>query len=451
MNFKAGFAALVVVLVGLYATPVVAEEGQGTQVERIQDRKHDGKRDGKHGKRDGKHGKDGKRDGKRKGYRPPAGAHFNVPIGGKAAQTRIEDVVRGAINHAKKGSYIRIALFSFDRHNMADALIKAHKRGVHVQVLLNDHQITRAMRKMNRAFGHSLKRKSWMRQCNSGCRSRGEFLHSKMYLFSKTGRATNVSMTGSVNLTTNALIHQWNDLYVVNGHQKTYDKFLKTFEEMKRDKPIKRPHRVYNIKPRYQLQVFPVMNADKKSDPMMGILNKVKCKGARGGAGINGRTMIRVNMHRWADRRGGYLADKIVNLWAAGCNVRVMHGSADDTVRARITRSTKRGRVPIRSNGFDDSGDGMIDRYTHTKYVIISGHYGNSRSERRIITGSSNWSGRGLSGDELQFRVRGPKAVQQYKKNFDYIWNNGSRAIPYGRAKMAMMEPEIGGPAWEND
>jgi phosphatidylserine/phosphatidylglycerophosphate/cardiolipin synthase-like enzyme len=304
---------------------------------------------------------------------------------------------------------------------------------------------------MNRALGHRIKRKSWIRQCNSGCRSGGEFLHSKMYLFSKTGRAKNVTMTGSVNLTTNALIHQWNDLYVVNGHEKTYDKFLKTFNEMKRDKKIKRPYEVYNINRRYQLQVMPFMNANKRTDPMMRILNKVKCKGATGGAGIGGRTMIRVDMHRWADRRGGYLADKIVNLWAAGCNVRVMHGSADDTVRSRITRQTHRGRVPIRSNGFDDSGDGMIDRYTHHKYLIISGHYGKSTSERRIYTGSSNWSGRGLTGDEVVFRVRGPRAVAEYKSNFDYIWNNGSRPIPYGRARMSMMEPKIGGPAWEND
>jgi phosphatidylserine/phosphatidylglycerophosphate/cardiolipin synthase-like enzyme len=425
MNLKAAFAALVVVLTGLYATPVVAEEGSKPRVERTQER--------------------------RAGYKPPAGAHFNVPIGGRDAQLRIEKVVTGAIRHAKKGSTIRIALFSFDRRNMAEELIKAHRRGVNVQVLLNDHQITRAMRMMNRAFGHSLKRRSWMRQCNSGCRSRGEFLHSKMYLFEHTGKAKNVTMVGSVNLTTNALIHQWNDVYVVNNHDKTYDRFRKVFNEMKRDKPVKRPYHVYNINRRYQLQVLPFMNPNRSSDPMMRILNKVKCKGATGKSGINGRTMIRVDMHRWANRRGGYLADKIVNLWAAGCNVKVMHGSADDTVRARITRSTKRGRVPIRSNGFDDSGDGMIDRYTHHKYLIISGHYGNNTSENRIFTGSSNWALRGLSGDELIFRVRGPRAVNQYRSNFDYIWNNGSRPIPYGRAKMAMAEPKIGGPAWEND
>jgi phosphatidylserine/phosphatidylglycerophosphate/cardiolipin synthase-like enzyme len=432
MNFKAGFAALVVVLTGLYATPVVADEGSKKsqpRVEQTQERTQE----------------------RRKGYKPPAGAHFNVPIGGRDAQMRIEKVVTGAIRHAKKGSTIRIALFSFDRRNMADELIKAHRRGVNVQVLLNDHQITRAMRMMRRALGSNIKKRSWMRQCDSGCRSRGEFLHSKMYLFEHTGRAKDVTMVGSVNLTTNALIHQWNDVYVVNNHGKTYDKFRKVFNEMKRDKPVRKPYDVYNINRRYQLQVLPFMNPKKSNDPMMRILNKVKCKGATGKSGINGRTMIRVDMHRWANGRGGYLADKIVNLWAAGCNVKVMHGSADDTVRSRITRSTKRGRVPIRSNGFDDSGDGMIDRYTHHKYLIISGHYGKNTSENRIYTGSSNWALRGLSGDELIFRVRGPRAVNQYRKNFDYIWNNGSRPIPYGRAKMAMAEPKIGGPAWEND
>jgi phosphatidylserine/phosphatidylglycerophosphate/cardiolipin synthase-like enzyme len=425
MSVKTALVAATVIAAGLVATPVVSETGAASaQVQTTRSKKD--------------------------GWRPPEGAHFNSPIGNAEAQHRIENVIQASIRHAKKDSFIQIALFSFDRRPIAEDLIDAYKRGVHVQVLLNDHQITRAMRMMNRAFGHSLKRKSWIRTCHEGCRAHSENLHSKFYLFSKTGIAEKTTITGSVNLTTNALIHQWNDGLVVHN-DKVYETFRSVFKEMKRDQDVKRPYEIFNINKRYQLQVLPFMNATRHNDPIMKVLNKVRCKGAKHGSGTNGRTLVRVDMHRWAGHRGAYLADKIVNLWAAGCDVKVMHGSASEEVRQAITRDTPRGRVPIRSNGFDESGDGIIDRYTHHKYLVISGHYGKHTSENRIYTGSSNWAASGLRGDEIIFRARGPKLVAQYKANFDYIWNHGSRPIPYGRARMAAAEPRIGGKYWEND
>lgn len=423
MNFKAALVALVVVLTGLYATPVVAEEGPAPRVERTEERQ--------------------------RGFRPPQGGHFNNPIGTSEAQHRIERIIRKSIRHAKKGSTIRIALFSFDRRPMAQELIDAHKRGVNVKLLLNDHQVTRAMRMMNRAFGHSLKRRSWIRQCDSGCRARAENLHSKIFLFSETGREVKASIVGSVNLTTNALIHQWNDGLVMHSN-KVHDRLRSVFNEMKRDRPVKRPYDVFNITRRYQLQVLPHNNTRRTNDPIMSILNRVRCKGATGGTGTNGRTRIRVDMHRWAGHRGKYIADKVVNLWAAGCDVKLMHGSASAEVRDAITRSTHRGRVPIRSNGFDESGDGMIDRYTHHKYLLISGRMGKRTSETRVYTGSANWSGSGVRGDEIIFRAR-HRFMKQYMANFNFIWNNGSRPVPYGRARMTAAEPRIGGPHWEND
>jgi len=390
----------------------------------------------------------------RPGYRPPTGGVFNVPIGSAAQQTHIEDRIVEAINHARRGSKIHIALFSFDRRRVARALIRAHeRRNVHVSVLLNDHQRTRAMIDMSHVFGHNRKRRSYLYRCVDGCRGNGEFLHSKMYLFSHTGRARNVVMTGSANLTTNAIIHQWNDLFIQRGNAALYDVFLKVFREMERDKVAHPVYQKFNIGKRYQLQALPFRNPSARHDPMMSVLDKIRCKGARNGTGIRGRTMLRVSMHRWAGVRGAYLARKVVQLYGRGCNVRVMHGSADDRVRAAIVRPSTRGQLPIRANGFDESGDGVIDRYSHQKYVVISGHFGKNRSEERIYTGSSNWSRRGVTGDELIFMARGHRLVRQWTANFDYLWRNGSRAITYGRGNPRLLhdEPRIGGKHWEND
>ena len=95
-------------------------------------------------------------NGKGKGgrrYHVPTCAYFNNPRGSWNARLKIERQVMHAINNTKKGSVIRIAVYSFDRVPVAKALIRAKKRGVHVQLLLNDHQDTKAMKLMRR-FRH---------------------------------------------------------------------------------------------------------------------------------------------------------------------------------------------------------------------------------------------------------------------------------------------------------
>ena len=65
-------------------------------------------------------------------WRPVEGGFFNNPWGGRRSKFRIERQIVEAIRHARPGSHIRIAVYSFDRVNVAKALIEAHRRGVAV-------------------------------------------------------------------------------------------------------------------------------------------------------------------------------------------------------------------------------------------------------------------------------------------------------------------------------
>src|SRR4029078_660238 len=98
--------------------------------------------------------------------------------------------------------------------------IKAKRRGVHVQVLLNDHQVTPAQKMLHRALGTKRRRTRSASECHHGCRSTGENLHTKFYLFSHTGGAFKTVMTGSVNLTGNSAMNQYNDIWVINDAPK---------------------------------------------------------------------------------------------------------------------------------------------------------------------------------------------------------------------------------------
>ena len=98
--------------------------------------------------------------GKRK-WKAPSGPYFNDPHR-KAGHFTIERKIIETIRHTRRGAIIRIAVYSFDRMPVANALLAAHKRGVKVQMLLNDHQDTRAMQVIRAAIGTNRNKKSFI-------------------------------------------------------------------------------------------------------------------------------------------------------------------------------------------------------------------------------------------------------------------------------------------------
>ena len=128
------------------------------------------------------------RDKKR--WRPRIGPVFNNPYGSDDARFRIERRILEAIRHSGKNDKIKIAIYSWDRIDMAKAVINARKRGAQVQILLNDHQVTRAQRMMKRAIGRNPNKKNFVYECVASCRGRRDNLHTKFYLFSSPGAAT---------------------------------------------------------------------------------------------------------------------------------------------------------------------------------------------------------------------------------------------------------------------
>jgi len=399
-------------------------------------------------------------------WRPTAGPHFNVPRAEPDRRFRIERQIVGAINHARKGSLIQISVFSFDRKNVAEALVNARRRGVQVRILLNNHQMNPVMRRLHRVLGTNRTRNNFAYECTYGCRSRGENLHTKFFLFSHTGGAKNVVMTGSVNFTYNAVNNQYNDLLVRNDAPRIYQAFSTLFEQMRLDKPASPAYYKKAIGENHELQVLPYPNFGPTNDPVIQMLNRVHCWGARGGTGNNGRTMVRVSMHAWNDWRGTYLARKVRSLFAEGCDVRVMYGMAGAGVRDEFAKRTRRGYVPVHTNGYDTEEvgglDGKIDLYSHQKILTVSGNYWGDSSTSFVFTGSSNWNAGGAKGDEIIFRAASATLVNRYLRNFNFIWEERShlvRYIPYRTTSSRITffrtaeetVPSPGGPAWEND
>ena len=290
-------------------------------------------------------------------------------------------------------------------------------------------------------------------------------------------------MTGSVNLTGNSAINQYNDLWVRNNTRGLTLAFRRVFKQMRRDKPAHHAYLVQNIGKHYQLQSTPYPNSGPHHDPILTILNRVHCLGAAPGTGTSTHhTVVRVVMHAWNDARGTYLAQKIRQLYAQGCDVKLMYGFAGAQVRRTFATETgERGFIPVHTTGMDTDEDGFIDLYTHQKELLISGNYGENRGTEMVVTGSSNWNIDGVRGDEEIFLIRKNLAYNAYLDDFRTMWDKYSKLVAYipypdrpptptpttsiraGAREIVPAEPESalrsvvrseplpGGPAWESD
>ncbi len=388
---------------------------------------------------------------RKKGWRPAQGAAFNNPLGRIGEKAKLMSRIVAAINHTPKGEYIRIAAYSFDRQSVLDALLKAHRRGVRIQMLLNDNWTSKQTLRLQRVLGKRAGRKSFVRICKGSCRGGPGNLHLKVYSFSRTGAANNVIMTGSHNMTNRAVRLQWNDLFTINGNQKIFDTFKKVFNQMKWDKRVS-PRWVYFSSGDFAGQYYKTQADATKADavdeaditdvaaakipgpdkdPVMKRLKEIRCK-ALPGTGKNGRTVIRILMYGWNQERGKWLAEQIRDLKRRRCNIAII-GSA---MGGAVLKILKQRNIAVRSADWDyppiDPDDPKAVRranfYSHLKIVAVNGNIG-GKPVKKVWTGSENWSGISFLNDELILEIDRARVYRKYVDHFNFVWRRATHSF----------------------
>jgi phosphatidylserine/phosphatidylglycerophosphate/cardiolipin synthase-like enzyme len=355
-------------------------------------------------------------------YEPSGGAVFNNPFGNHSARARILVHVLQAVDHAPKGSTIRFAVYSFDRRSFANALVRAHRRGVNVQMVLNDNWTSQPTKRLRKVLGHNPKKKSFVVICVRSCRGGYGNQHMKIYLFTKSGKATHVIMTGSANLTTFGAVNQWNDLYTILRAPKMFKLYTGIFFQLKRDKRVKHPF-VSATTGRYQSSFYPHPHTTRKNDPLMRRLEKIRCH-AVGHTGKRGHSKIRIEVYGWQNSRGKYLAHKVASMRRRGCNIKVILSDGGGVVASRL----KKAHIPVRSADYDYNKNGSLEKFTHEKMMTLSGTYG-GKGAHTVWTGSENWSNLASHNDEVTLRIDKTRAYTQYLRSFNYVWRHHSHAI----------------------
>ena len=355
-------------------------------------------------------------------YMPTPGATFNDPTSRtRSDQTRLMDQIIAAVNNVPKGSVIRVVAYSFDYQPMAKALIKAHDRGAQVRLLIDSHASTHQIRLLKKELGTGTSDGSYLRTCKYSCMSnKASFIHSKLYLFSRTGGAKYVSMNSSANPAETGISKSWNNTYTTVGDKTLYDANVDNFNDMLPDKTNTDYYHTVesgNLKEYF----FPRAGSTKKSDTLYNILNDVSCP-----------STIKLTTYFWTSARL-YLAEKLTALQKAGCHVEVIYpdGSGDqNTIYSAVTAELRHGGIRTWNTR------PVAGLYVHNKVILIDGTYQGLPNQKIVYTTSQNLTMTSLrKSNEVMLRIPIPWVYDAYSGNFDEIKRQSRQIIPADAAK----------------
>ena len=356
---------------------------------------------------------------------PETGGHvsFNDPTGDRDQQFALVERIDRAIDSAARDATIRLAAYSFAMPSTSRALVRAHARGAHVRVVVDDHSAHwGSVTRLRKALGTDTSAASFVKVCRLSCRGGRGNQHAKFVTISdgtwgRHGRLhDDLVLVGSLNLTNYSSQRQWNDLYMASDRE-AHDQLAGVFRGLVDDQPQPRM-RLRETGTGFETDVAPYRVSSRGDDPIGSRLARVRCRGASLVSGDDGRTVVRIAMHAWNGDRGIALARQVARLHRRGCDVKVLYGVGMGRV---VANTLRRADVPIR----DSSGaDG---RRVHHKVMVLSGVLGRQTDANYVWTGSHNWSDRSLRNDEIMFRISGRSLVQAYLANFRTIWRASAR------------------------
>ncbi|MGH3380122.1 MAG: phospholipase D-like domain-containing protein [Actinoallomurus sp.] len=360
---------------------------------------------------------------------PQVGPIFNSPVSGTTKRDAISARIAGLVAGTPKGGQIAIAMYHFSSLDTASQLVKAAKRGVRVQVVLDyESRSYAAFRRLKGGLGGDTKKPSWVVVCDEGRGCIGpEFNHNKFFLFSTTSESPNVVVQTSANATDGARDTQWNDALVMRDPA-VYAGYLAYFHDLVTQHHSANYHRTVQAG-KYRLDFFPW----EKGDPISQALDQVSCAGG---------TRLRLSLGHFT---WGPIARRLWKLDSAGCRVQLVFDIVGPVaIHALTQKGGKNGNPETRY-----LTEGGRTTYAHSKYLLIDGQY-QGKPQKVVFTGSNNYTTVGFHGhDEAMITVADPQLETEYAANFDAVFTHGHAVKPTNPDSLpkAVLEPPDPGTA----
>ena len=329
-----------------------------------------------------------------------------------------------------------MAQYLFDLGSVARRLVAAHRRGVSVQILIDDGESNKHIRKVRKVLGTNKKARSFVATCHHSCMSSGtSVIHSKFYLFSVSGKARYVSMISSANPYRGNTYNSWNNNHTIVGNTTMYYSLSKYFTDMLRDKKDLNYFRVTKSG-KYTMYLYPQAARSSNDIVLMKVLNQVSCKPTGKGYGTRGRTLIRVANWGWSTTRND-IAQRLWKLHDSGCKVQVMINKgriSRGVLKVLLKRSQKHGKMPVYDAWYDANNNNVAGLYVHDKYLTLNGLLG-GKNVKITWTGSQNFTALGtLANNDIVLRIVDPAITHAYNVHFAYIRKRATHrmySVPY--------------------
>ncbi len=333
---------------------------------------------------------------------------FTMPQPGGATDTTIETKLGELAKAAAPGSTIRISLYHWSRQAIAYRFVDAQKAGVDVRVVLDptnkndqgDDWVGVATLKSELPSGH-------VTVCNASA-GQGACIgsdtginHNKFFLFSELKDGSkNVVVQSSANLTTTQL-HKHNNMVIIRDDKALYDAYLAYWTDLRAQKQDLDYYRSFTGDTGTKAYFYPRASGDT----ILGVLDNVTCDSG---------TSVRVAMAFFTSARSE-IADKLVSKQHEGCAVQVVLDG--DSLSSPIANTLKGGGVALYVFPAGAAGEGL-----HSKILIIHGTYTGTPDRGLVWTGSHNYTGPALRGnDETLLKLDDPGVYAAFDANFAAI------------------------------
>lgn len=369
---------------------------------------------------------------------PTTQAIFNDPTGDTAAKNRIYTRLIELIDGAEVGSTIRVATYYVAMTSIPNALIAAKQRGVNVQVITDektniDAPATGTL--LRSGLGTDTTQGSFFMTCpaNRGCIADMDdwsIMHNKFYLFTRTLGVDNVVVQTSVNLGGTGWRDGgtgWNDALEVPGNTELFNSYAGYFADLKAKRvnnnyyDTRVPVQAGAAKVFYYPRAGDTVSGDPSENTIMTMLNNTDCFGnTTVGTSGNHRTIIRVTM---LALDLAYIADKLVEMDAAGCYVLV-------NVNFRPDKPAQKAALQKLLRATSSVYNGVVVRYycdedpvwIHSKNFSIEGKYYDKPDRKIVWSGSHNWTGASLRGDdETMLQLENGAVFDAYRDQYNRV------------------------------
>ncbi|MEV0257236.1 phospholipase D-like domain-containing protein [Streptomyces sp. NPDC050732] len=363
------------------------------------------------------------------------GPIFNDPKGSVDQQHAIRTRLIELTNAAVPGSTIKVAVYHVWEAPVVDALVAAKRRGVRVQVLLDetsksDRPTNTSYNTLKSALGTDRTKSSFVSLCPTGKSCLGNpsygksIMHNKFWLFSEVEGARDVVVQTTSNSTPSAHTKFFNDALLLPDNPAMYDAYAEYFTDMLGKRWADWDYRTVSSG-RYKAYFFPRNGTVNETDTMYSVLNNVKCT-YKDSAGVTQHTKVRAAIFKITRKQ---IADKLVSLKKAGCSVSILYAETDSAKSQGGTPGTweqlhTSGGPSVRCYNDDRDplhpGSRLTTPYIiHSKYLLVDGVYDGKRN-KVSFTGSQNYTAPALrENDEAIVKIDDDSVHDTYRSHFD--------------------------------